>query len=191
MTAPKVVDRRIVRTRDILGDALMALMHEKSFDDITVQEVLDRAGVGRSTFYTHYRDKDDLFLSDVEEFFERFATSLERRGASGRRLAPVSEIFAHVRESRELYAALVTSGKLNDIQELGRGVFARSIERRLKEMASESSGNWQVAQSYALAGSLFSLLDWWINKGMIAEPKEMDDLFHKLAWTGLQSGHQG
>lgn len=57
-----------MRTRDTLGDALVALMHEKNFDEITVQDLLDRAGVGRATFYVHYRDKQDLFLSDVEDF---------------------------------------------------------------------------------------------------------------------------
>ena len=62
-------DRRILRTRDALGDALVALIREKNFAQITVQEVLDRAGVGRATFYAHYRDKEDLFMSDVEEFF--------------------------------------------------------------------------------------------------------------------------
>jgi len=77
------VDRRIRRTRDTLGDALIALMQEKSFEEITVQEVLDRAGVGRSTFYAHYRDKEDLFLSDVEDFMEMMSTLLTR-GAGGR-----------------------------------------------------------------------------------------------------------
>src|SRR5580700_5991169 len=62
--AARKTDRRVRRTRDALGDALMKLMHEKPFRDIKVQHVLDRAGVGRSTFYTHFRDKDDLFLSD-------------------------------------------------------------------------------------------------------------------------------
>jgi AcrR family transcriptional regulator len=52
-------DRRVLRTRDTLGDALVELMHEKPFDDITVQEVLDRAGVGRSTFYAHYRSNPE------------------------------------------------------------------------------------------------------------------------------------
>jgi AcrR family transcriptional regulator len=46
-------------------------MQEKDFDEITAQDLLDRAGVGRPTFYVHYRDKDDLFLSDVEDFLER------------------------------------------------------------------------------------------------------------------------
>ena len=71
-------DKRVLRTRDTLGDALMELLQEKPFDDITVQEVLDRAGVGRSTFYAHYRDKDDLFLSDVEDFFQMMSGLLTR-----------------------------------------------------------------------------------------------------------------
>jgi len=62
-SAPKT-DRRVLRTRNTLGDALVSLIHKKNFDEITVQEVLDHAGVGRSTFYAHYSDKDDLFLSD-------------------------------------------------------------------------------------------------------------------------------
>src|SRR5262249_46814032 len=59
-------DPRAVRTRNRLGGALIALIQEKPFDDVTVQEVLERAGVSRSTFYEHFRDKDDLFLSDAE-----------------------------------------------------------------------------------------------------------------------------
>ncbi len=179
-------DRRILRTRDTLGDALVALMHEKSFDDITVQEVLDRAGVGRSTFYVHYRDKDDLFLSDVEDFLEMFSTALKRHGASPKRLAPVQELFTHVGEEREFYAALVTSGKVNDVHTLGRGIFARSIEERLQMAGMEMEPVRRAAQANALAGSLFSLLDWWIDKGMKADPKEMDDLFHRMAWSGLE-----
>ena len=52
-----------------LGDALVSLMIEKSYDEITVQQVLERAKVGRSTFYTHYVDKNDLFMSDVDDFW--------------------------------------------------------------------------------------------------------------------------
>jgi AcrR family transcriptional regulator len=178
-------DRRILRTRDALGDALITLMHEKSFDEITVQQVLDRAGVGRSTFYVHYRDKDDLFFSDVEDFFERCSTALKRQGASPKRLAPVQEFFAHVRDAREFYAALVSSGKVNDVLALGRGFFARSIEERLQLAGMEIEPVRQSAQAHALAGSLFSLLDWWINRGMKADPQEMDDLFHRMAWSGL------
>jgi AcrR family transcriptional regulator len=74
------IDARVRRTRDALGDALLTLMQEKAFETITVQEVLDRAGIGRSTFYAHYRDKNDLFLSDLEDFLEPMSTVLMRCG---------------------------------------------------------------------------------------------------------------
>src|SRR5207245_8167897 len=119
------IDRRIRRTRDRLGDALVELIQEKPFDSITVQEVLDRAGVGRSTFYVHYRDKNDLFLSDADEFFEAMAGLLSRRGEASDRVAPARELFAHLAEMRRVRRALVASARLHDGMELGEGHLAR------------------------------------------------------------------
>lgn len=178
-------DRRVLRTRDTLGDALFALMQEKSFDQITVQDLLDRAGVGRSTFYVHYRDKEDLLLSDVEDFLEWFSTTLDRNGASSKRLAPIQEFFAHVRDAQEVYGALASAGKLSDVQALARGIFARSIEDRLERAGVQMEALQRSAQAHALAGSFLSLMDWWMDKGMKADPQEMDDLFHRMAWSGL------
>lgn len=186
-TAAAKIDRRIVRTRDTLGDALVELMQEKTFDEITVQEVLDRAGVGRSTFYAHYRDKDDLFLSDVEDFFGLMSTLLTRRGVSVERVAPVGELFAHIAEAHEFYAALVASGKVKDVLELGQGFFARSIEERLI-MAHVAMEPMQLkAYAHALAGSLFALLSWWIDHRMAESPEAMDVLFHSMVWNGLKA----
>ena len=180
-------DRRILRTRNALGDALVALIQEKNFEDITVQHVLDRAGVGRSTFYVHYRDKDDLFLSDVEDFLEFFSTSFNRQDPDSKRLLPVQEFFSHVRDVRDFYAAVVRSGKIHDVQALARGFFARSIEERLQRSGLKLDPLQGSAQAHALAGSFFSLLDWWVDKNMIPDPKQMDALFHRLAWRGLSA----
>ena len=174
------VDRRIVRTRDTLGDALVELIQEKAFDEITVQDVLDRAGVGRSTFYAHYRDKDDLFLSDVEDFLELTASLLTRRGVSLERVAPVAELFAHIVEVREFVAALVASEKMQDVLELGHGFFARSIEERLLMAHVEMEPMELKAQAHGLAGALFALLNWWIDHGMTEKPEIMDALFHRM-----------
>src|SRR5215470_20414517 len=92
----KKIDARVRRTRDALGDALVELMQEKPFDTITVQDVLDRAQVGRSTFYSHYSDKDDLLMSDAEEFFELISTALSVHGDKSDRVFPVQEFFAHL-----------------------------------------------------------------------------------------------
>ena len=183
--SPKT-DRRILRTRNHLGDALVALLHERNFDDISVQDVLDRAGVGRSTFYVHYRDKNDLFLSDIEDFFELCSGLLKRRKARPERLLPVQEIFTHIREMHRFYAAVVRSGKMNDVEALGRGFFARSIEERLRAAGVKMEPLSRSAKAHALAGSFFSLLNWWVDKRMKADPKEMDALFHHMAWKGLE-----
>ena len=71
----------------------LGVIQKKPFGTITVQQVLDRAGIGRSTFYAHYRDKDDLFLSDLEDFFELMSTLLLRHRETTNRVAPVSELF--------------------------------------------------------------------------------------------------
>lgn len=186
---PHTVDRRVRRTRDALGDALVALMHELPFPAITVQQVLDRAHVGRSTFYTHYRDKDDLFLSDVDEFFEGMATLLARRAEASHRVAPVRELFAHVAAWREFVAALVTAGKFHDVQDLGQGHFARAIDPRLAALpaAAGLSPARRAALSHALAGALLSLLWWWIDHTTVASPEEMDDVYHRLVWSGVRA----
>lgn len=82
------MDRRIRRTRDRLGGAIMQLLQEKQFESITVQDVLDRAHVGRSTFYSHFRDRDDLFLSDVDEFYEHMAMALSSEAEPSDRVLP-------------------------------------------------------------------------------------------------------
>src|ERR1041384_6276150 len=109
VASDKKTDARVRRTRDALGDALVALMQEKPFDTITVQDVLDRAKVGRSTFYSHYSDKDDLLMSDAEEFFESVAMMLSVRGDTSERVFPVREFFGHIIEAKTFVDALVSS----------------------------------------------------------------------------------
>lgn len=190
--SPKM-DRRVRRTRDALGDALVELMQQKPFETIRVQDVLDRAGVGRSTFYAHFRDKDDLFISDAEEFFEGIAMALSVRKDPSDRVAPVRELFSHLIDMRQLYAALVASGKLQDNMELAQGHFARGIERRMEQLPRGRGipQRQRTAIAQAQAGALLSLLQWWIRRGMSTPPAEMDELYHRMFWSGVSSGDGG
>jgi AcrR family transcriptional regulator len=165
----------------MLGDALVELMVAKPFDEITVQDVLDRAKVSRSTFYSHYRDKHDLFLSDVEEFWEMMSTIPARQKEQSMRVAPVTEMFAHIAEARDFYASLVSSGKIYDVLDLGQGIFARSIQQRMMEIQTEPQPH-AAAVAVAHAGALFAMLRWWVDRGMTPSPQEMDALFHRLVW---------
>lgn len=183
----KKTDARVRRTRDALGDALVALMQEKPFDTITVQDVLDRANVSRSTFYMHYSDKDDLLMSDADEFFEAISIALSQHGDISDRVFPVQEFFTHLADVQPFFKALVKSGKFQENMELARGHFARGIERRLAELPRGRSipPNELPAIAFTHAGALLSLLTWWLDRGMRESPAEMDQLFHRMVWNGV------
>lgn len=178
-------DRRILRTRDKLGDALVSLMQEKPFDAITVHDVLDRAGVGRSTFYAHYTDKDDLFVSDVEDFFRMMSTLLTRTNASSDRIAPVHELLSHLADVRKFHAALVASGKLHDVFELGHEFFAPSIKERLMLAGVNLAPAELEAYAHAMAGAMLAQALWWIDHQTHLSAQAMDKLFHQMLWTGI------
>ena len=182
------LDERVRRTHERLGGALVELIQEKPIDDVTVQEVLDRASVGRSTFYLHFRDKNDLLLSQLEKFLEIMSTALSIRKEESRRVVPVAEMFEHIGSQKKVYRALADSGRLNDFFDLAQGYFARGIEQRLRESKrlAKLSQSDLAARAFALAGSMLSLLRWWIGRGAKEPPRTMDELFHRMVWNGLQ-----
>ena len=183
------IDARVRRTRVALGDALIKLMQEKPFDTITVQDVLDRAHVSRSTFYAHYSDKDDLLMSDADEFFQALSMALSQHGDKSDRVFPVREFFEHLSDVQPFFKALVKSGKYQENMELARGHFARGIERRLAELPRSQSipPHELPAIAFTHAGALLSLLAWWLDRGMREPPEEMDKLFHRMVWNGVSS----
>ncbi len=181
-------DARVRRTHERLGMALMELIRDRPMDDVTVQEVLDRAGVGRSTFYVHFRDKDDLLFSQFEMFLEMFSTALSVRKDASHRVVPVTEMFEHIGEQKKFYRMMAESGRLNDFFDLAQDYFTRGIERRLKEFKGTAKipARELRTRSVALAGSLLSLLRWWMDRGLKESPKEMDETFHRMVWQGMR-----
>lgn len=184
------VDRRILRTQRALGAALTELMVTREFSAITVQDVLDRAGVGRSTFYAHYRNKDDLLLSDAERFLHLLEDHFEKTRGCDRRVAPIAELFHHVREYRDFQRALDRSGRKQAVYELVVGHLARTIERRLALLLGDSPETplpLPVA-SRSFACAVVDLLGWWLDHDERFTPAEMDRRFHDILWGGIGKG---
>src|SRR6478672_5821803 len=124
-------DRRSKRTQRSLSEALVDLIKEKRFDDITVQEVIDRADVGRSTFYTHFRDKEDLFQQDWERFLDGFAQHIDWDKAGHERFVPAVYLFSHLQEYQPFYKGLVRSGKKDAVFKSGTSHLSERIEAAL------------------------------------------------------------
>ncbi len=144
----KKEDRRVRRTRDKLGDALVELLVQKPFDEITVQDVLDRAGVSRSTFYSHFSDKNDLFFSDSDEFLEGMATALSRFGDKSERVAPVQELFAHIARS----ASVLQRARSSRVKFRMCGNWVANISR------AASSNGFPKSRALAAFGPIAALL---------------------------------
>src|SRR5258708_20033897 len=93
--------RRIQRTRHLLRQALFTLIVERGYETITVEEITERANVGRATFYVHYKDKEELLLVCLEELFHETAATLgpisgETFQAGGKPPAPLAfELIPH------------------------------------------------------------------------------------------------
>jgi AcrR family transcriptional regulator len=155
-----------------LSEALVHLVLEKRFEAITVQQLLDRAAVGRTTFYQRFRGKDDLLRRSFAQMLAHMDQRLERDGPGSGRVAPVRELFRHVREYQSFHRALGRSRKLDDLYEIGVDCFRTRIAARLPGASP------LVATGYA--GALMALLRWWVDHGMQPSPEEMDDLFHGM-----------
>ncbi|HJU75861.1 MAG TPA: TetR/AcrR family transcriptional regulator [Gemmatimonadaceae bacterium] len=179
-------DQRVERTKHALGTAIIELMLERHFDAITVQDVLNRAGVGRATFYTHYRSKRDLFLSANERFLERVEQWLDRPSAATR-IVPVTEFFEHVHEARPLLQALRDAGHFDVVFQDMAEHFARMIAKRLYLLEPElnAANPSTIPVAKFCAGAALEMLKWWLDQVVAPEPAEMDELYHELVRRAL------
>src|SRR5215216_6296836 len=117
------MDRRIQRTRKALRTALLELIKEKGYDAISIEEITDRANLGRATFYLHYKDKEELLLEEFRDManekvqmlteipFSDWLQSQENAADSGakRPAPPLLIVFEHIYDNSELYYILLKS----------------------------------------------------------------------------------
>jgi AcrR family transcriptional regulator len=187
-TAGNRLDRRVVRTRHALGTALVELMLDRRFEEITVRELLARARVGRSTFYAHFRNTPDLLLASAERYLGLLEDRFLEDGAAGQRVAPVAELFAHLADVEQWHRQLRESGMHDAVFALVRGHLARLIARRVAVLAptvgSQALPRGAIARLFAAA--LVEMLQWWIDHGAEPAPAEMDARYHEIVWGAIE-----
>ena len=170
------------RTKEALTQALVNLVLEKRYDAITIQDLLDRADVGRSTFYSHYRGKDDLLLRSFERMIEALDQAMEEGGPGNSRVAPVRELFCHVGTFRAFHSALARAHMLDRLYQAGTSQLSRSIAHRIAALPPGRVGVTVPlpAMAQALAGALFALLRWWVDCDAAYSPEQMDAMYHAI-----------
>ncbi len=184
MTKERPPDRRVRRTKQRLNDALESLIIEKGYDKITVQDLIDRADVGRSTFYAHYETKDDLLLSWTQLAADMELHMAQEQTDAGS-IMPSLALFRHLAEHHHLYKAMLGSRGINIVTEMLRSMLLRhatsELERR-PDASDQTTIPIEVRAGF-LASSLLALLTWWLDNDMPYPPESLDEMYQELTKT--------
>jgi AcrR family transcriptional regulator len=176
-------DRRSQRTRRLLSEAFVELLREKGYSAITVSDLIERANIGRSTFYSHYRDKDDLFVSELDRVIEALSYHFPEQEEMP--YFPSLGLFRHVGEEYELYKALIwTPGIDLLIKHL-----QTSLSQRIEQGSQKNEKDFDIPLPIVanfIAGSFLTLLKWWLENKMSYPPEEMDKIFKRLIRSGIE-----
>lgn len=185
-------DRRSQRTRQLVLSAMMDLMVEKSYDAITVQDLLDRANIGRSTFYSHYFDKEDVLTALAEQMLEMLSQQFSQRD-TGQGIFPGLELFQHALQHQQHFRAMLRGHAREVVWDAAQASLSRAIEQRLATtLATKRPPSIPLSvMSEYLAGAFLNLLKWWLQSEAPYSPAQMDDMFQQLALPGVWAVAQG
>lgn len=184
-------DRRSRRTRQALGDALVELMMEKGYEAISVKDIIGHANVGRSTFYSHYADKEELFVSQLDRLVELLSQHVPQDNSDGGNpFFPSLGLFIHIREQWKLYRILAWG---SGVDLLTRHL-QKSLSEKIDERLSAGGQSYEVplpVMANFLSGSFLSLVTWWLDNKMTYTPERMDEMFRQLALPGIVQNISG
>jgi AcrR family transcriptional regulator len=194
--AKHAIDRRIPRTRAMLQHALTSLILRKGYEAITIQDICDEANVGRSTFYAHYRSKDDLKRSGFEHLRKQLVDRQRDAQATpgdgrDRSLGFSLTMFEHARDHIDLYRALV--GGRGGTVSLGqiRQILSDLVLNELAKTSDKKSANAiprELAVQYVV-GAFMAVMTWWLDGGAKLPPERIDAMFRRLATEGIMPSY--
>lgn len=185
---PRSKDRRVQKTRKLLLEAVGSLLHEKRYDAIAVREILERANVGRSTFYTHFRDKDELLLCAIRDVLR---ATLHDAPSSAR---PSERVVRFSRPMLEHIGQHLRAGKggmgyrsRSIVHERLRQVLAQHVAEEVGRVARRPASGRVPPELLArhVTSSFIGVVDWWVESASKLSPAEVDQTFRSLVVPAL------
>lgn len=167
-----MMDRRVRKTREALYSAFVALVAERGYDGFSIQELIDEADVGRTTFYAHFKAKEDLLQFGFNRWRDQLA-SLPKSTAAERR-AFMEALLGHAKSHAGLFAALLGGGG----GALAETEFRSVVEEVLAEEVGP--GEHRATMIAMLSGAMLAAIRQWIDAGAKGSGAEILDAFGKL-----------
>ena len=178
-------DRRIRRTRALLHEALTSLIREKPYEGISVKDVLKRADVGRSTFYAHFHNKDELLVSGIGEVLRAAYAQPAGKATKGDGFTRFSlPLFEHIQQHRHASGAESDASGWATVHEhlrrIMEDVIASELKKdsRLRRPGAEGIPPDLFAQH--VASTFLLVLNWWVSSKSPLRPRELEELLQKL-----------
>ena len=192
MTNSRKIDPRIERTREALRGALMALIEEKGFDAISVQDITERARLNRATFYLHYRDKQDLLIRTSEAVFDRLVAEAGPidRGNLAFQKPPqqVVILFQHLAKHRDFYRVVLGRSGVPAFVARMREYLVTFTQLRIASLHTLYPAAVPILDdmfiSEYVAGALLGIIIWWLDNDLPHSPEYVADRFGWLSVAG-------
>jgi len=177
------LDRRGEKTNYAIQEALFSLMQKKQYSRITIQNIIDKANVGRSTFYSHYSTKDELFLTCIQPMLEMINLDIGKYIESGETSSQsVLELFEHIKQNKHVVGGLIKAENSS--------LFFEKIIIHFDNQAQQYLNSKVIGLNiykiplpilaYHISTTLVGLVKWWSNSNMSYSSEEMCQFFQEL-----------
>ena len=205
-TKSNKTDRRIQRTRQALRTALLELIKKKDYNSISIEEITQRANVGRATFYLHYKDKEDLLLEHFSEMANEKVQMIsqvpladwlpdsskdQKKSKKGKYHLPLLMVFQHIYDNSDFYRLLLKNQNSSRIVERIRKISTESIVKfvETKKQTDPIPVFFEVPIEFFasfFSGAFISSVGWWVEEDMRHSPEEMTRMFRELFFLGAR-----
>ena len=195
----KKTDRRISRTCRQLKGALMSLVLEKGYDAITVEDITERADLGRTTFYLHYKDKEELLLETIDAIADELIAEIDKSpfnimdlqkdaaAATVSNRFPVYIVFKHAQENVDLYRIILSGGSALSVSRRIHSIIAHTVVKHVQPYVDSGllkpNIPLDVIANY-YAGTIFAMLTWWLENSTPYSIEEIVILVRELMLFG-------
>ena len=186
------MDKRTEKTLEAIYEAFTKLINTMDYDDITIQNILDESKVGRSTFYTHFKTKNELLLKISQDMFDHvFSHSLQEEKSHDfskdhfydyKHL--ITHILYHIHDEKELITGILSSK--------GETLFLEEFRKHLKRFSESYFNNYPYSDKNLIPLELkeaimienfIVIIKYWINDGFKETPEKLTDYFISLFYS--------
>ena len=182
------MDKRIEKTKTAIYDAFKATLDRKPYADITIQDILDESKISRSTFYSHFKTKEEVLKSLCSSIFRHvFSHSLEEEKSHDFSKSSIfdykhliTHIFYHIHDNHEIIDAIFKSES--------KDVFLNEMRYEIKDFANAMVANHYIKEksipsdlrSRGMVESFIITLEYWINNLYKETPELLTEYFITL-----------